>query len=254
MRKFLTMTALSLFLAAPSVANAQGVPTIDSQNIMQSIKQVQNMIADLGLQNDQLQQLLAQVKVLEDQLKKAQELYSSLTGMRDIVSSVMDGDINGLLNGSLGDVVGSFKGVMNGDFSGLTGTKSVNMRKTMDEVLARSGFSQEKVEQLNSSEIPAAKRIAATASSGAVVAAVGEQSHKASGESLQRVEKLVGMIPDMSDMKASIDLNTRLTAEIAISLAKMIELQSVMAVNDGMSAAAIAASMAEDRAFMSFGE
>lgn len=254
MRKILISSVASLFLFNPSVVMAQGVPTVDTKNIVQSIKQLQNMIKDLGVQNKQLDQLISQVKVLDDQLKQAQQLYKSVTGVRNIVGSVMDGNINGLLNGSLGDVMGAFKGVMNGDFSQIASGKSVNMRKTMDEVFAASGLSQEKVQNLGSSNIPAAKRIAATATSGAVVAAVGEQSHQASGESLKRVGKLVGMIPEMEDLKGSIDLNTRVTAEIAISLAKLIELESTMSVNAGLVTSAAAASMAEDRAFLTFGE
>lgn len=252
MRKFLISAAFCLSVMAPANVAAQGVPTIDTQNIAQNIKQLQNMLQDLGIQNEQLDQLLAQVDLLEDQLKKFEELYSSLTGARDIIGLAMDGDINSLLDGNLTDVVGTIQGIANGDFSGLTSGKSVNMRKTMDQALASAGLDSAKVQEMGSSPVPGAKRVSTQASSGAMMAAIGEQAHKESGDSLQRVEKLVGMIPEMEDTKASIDLNTRVTAELAISIAKMIELESVTAVNAGMGGVLNAAAVAEDRAFMTF--
>lgn len=253
MRKFFLASTAALGFLMPSVSLAQGVPTVDTQNIAQTIKQLQNMLEDLGVQNEQLDQLLAQVDALEKQLKQFEDLYSSLTGARDIVGLVMDGDLNGLLDGSVAGVVSTISAGLNGDWSGLTSGKSVNMRKTMDEVLTASGFESGTVEAMGQSSVPGAKRAATQATSGAMVAAVGEQIHVESGESLQRVEKLVGMIPEMDDLKASIDLNTRVTAELAISMAKLIELESVTAVNSGMGGVFDAAAVAEERAFMTFG-
>jgi len=53
------------FVATPSLfgggaAHAQGVPTVDTQNIAQEIQQLRQMIEDEALQNEQLQQALAQ--------------------------------------------------------------------------------------------------------------------------------------------------------------------------------------------------
>ncbi len=252
MRRFLIRATLCLSAMAPTYVSAQGIPTFDTENVTQNIKQLQNMLQDLDIQSEQLDQLLNQIKLLEDQLNKFEELYSSLTGARDIIGLAMDGDINSLLNGNLTDLMGTIQGIAKGDFSGLTSGKSVNMRKTMDQALASAGLDSAKVKKLSTSSAPGAKRASTQASSGAMMAAVAEQAHKESGESLQRVEKLVGMIPEMEDAKASIDLNTRVTAELAISIAKMIELESVTAVNAGMAGVLDAAAIAENRAFMTF--
>ena len=51
---------------------------------------------------------------------------------------------------------------------------------------------------------------------GDLIAARGDPQ----AEELERVEELVSMIPNMEDMKASIDLNTRVTAELAIAMTR----------------------------------
>jgi len=61
------------------------------------------------------------------------------------------------------------------------------------------------------------------------------------------------MIGETEDLKASIDLNTRVNAEVVIALSQLIELEAVTAVNSGMAGMMDAATMAEERAFLTFG-
>lgn len=253
MRKFFMTFAFCASTALPLSVSAQGVPTVDTQNIAQSIKQLQNMLEDAGIQSEQLDQLLEQVNLLKGHLETANNLYDSLTGARDIVGLTMDGDLNDLLEGNMTDIVGTIMAGMNGDWSGLTGPRSVNMRTTMAEALESAGFEQGTVEQLAGSDVPGARRVATAATGGAVVAAAGETAHANTSQSLSRVNALVDMIGDTADLKESIDLNTRVNAEVVIALSQLIELEAVTAVNSGMSGMMDAATMAEERAFLTFG-
>jgi hypothetical protein len=58
--------ALVTVLAGPVAA--QGVPTVDTQNIAQEIRQLQQMLQDFGLQTDLLDNALAQLEVVQKQL------------------------------------------------------------------------------------------------------------------------------------------------------------------------------------------
>ena len=50
MKRLLICTAICLGLG--SGASAQGVPTVDTQNIAQEIRQLQQMLEDFGIQTD----------------------------------------------------------------------------------------------------------------------------------------------------------------------------------------------------------
>ena len=261
LRKFARPKAFAIAVVAATVlpyahsnaAYAQGVPTVDTQNIAQSIRQLQNMLEDAGLQNAQLDQLLSQVTLLQGHLETANNLYASLTGARDIVGLTMDGDLNDLLEGNMSGVLGTILAGMNGDWSGLTGPRSVNMRTTMTAALESAGFGKGTVEELAGTSVPGARRVASAATGGAVVAAAGESAHANTAQSLGRVGALVDMIGETEDLKASIDLNTRVNAEVVIALSQLIELEAVTAVNSGMAGMMDAATMAEERAFLTFG-
>ncbi|MDB4112296.1 conjugal transfer protein TraF, partial [Yoonia sp.] len=71
-------------LAAPS-AFAQGVPTIDTRNIAQEIRQLQQMLEDFGIQSDQLDAALDQINLIQDQLNTLNDTYAALTGASDIL-------------------------------------------------------------------------------------------------------------------------------------------------------------------------
>ncbi|MCY1741005.1 type IV secretion system protein [Ensifer sp. SL37] len=249
-RRFCLAAVLSVSLA--SGANGQGVPTIDSQNILQTIKQLEVLLKDAGIQSDMLANGLKQLEQLQQQLTQLQDIYSKFTGMRDIVGMVMDGDLNGLLNGNLTDVLGTIQAGMNGDWSGFTSGKASALKQGVQKTLSAAGLSQEKVSSMASSAVPGAQRAAAQASGGAVLAATAQQTYKESGQSLSRVNKMVELTKSSTDIKESIDLNTRMLAELSLQLAKSLELQSVEAVYTGQAGVNAAAAIAEERAYMTF--
>ena len=68
----------------------------------------------------------------------------------------------------------------------------------------------------------------------------------------KRVDRLVGLIEDMDELKESVDLNTRVTAELAIALVAMWQLEAIQTVGDGTGGVIDAATIAEEQRFMEF--
>ncbi|WP_265501287.1 type IV secretion system protein [Paracoccus beibuensis] len=244
----LTATAIVL----PSAVSAQGVPTIDGQNTLQTIKQLEAMLRDAGVQSDLLSNAVKQVEQLQAQLTQLQDIYGQFSGARDIVDMAMGDDLDGILSGNMSDVLGTIQAGMGGDWSGFDPAKSDKLTEAVDTALSTAGLSQASVTEMASSGVPGAERVAAQASSGAVLAATAEQTYAETSSSLERVNTLVEMTQSSEDIKESIDLNTRMLAELSVQLAKSLELQSIEAVYNGQSGVLSAATIAEERAYMTF--
>lgn len=250
MKRILLSTAFCMSLVAP--VHAQGVPTVDTKNTLQTIKQLEVLLDDIGIQEDMLGNAVEQLTKLQAQLDQLQSIYSKIEGVRNIVEMTMDGGLDSILNGNVSNVISTFKGVANGDLSGFASGKASEMSSTVTAVLDSAGLSQSDVTAMASSGVPGAERTAAQAASGAVLAATAEQTYKESGVALERVEKLVDMAKDSTDMKESIDLNTRMLAELAVLLAKNLEMTAVNGAYDGQAGVMAAAAIAQERQYMTF--
>ena len=246
-----TGAVVAALFAAPA-ALAQGVPTLDGQNTLQTIKQLEAMLRDAGVQSDLLSNAVKQVEQLQAQLSQLQDIYGQFSGARDIVDLAMGGDLDGLLSGNMTDVLGTIQGGMTGNWGGFTPAKNDKLTKAVQTALSTGGLTQEKVTGMASSGVPGAQRVAAQASGGAVLAASAEQTYAETSSSLERVNTLVAMTQDSADIKESIDLNTRMLAELSVQLAKSLELQSIEAVYNGQAGVLSAATIAEERAYMTF--
>ena len=236
-------------------AQAQGVPTVDVQNIAQEINQLRQMIEDEVLQNEQLTQLLSQLDTLREQYAQLQETYAALTGLAElpeIISAQMEDGLNGMLDQEFGDILGTIDAIQNGDWSQLTGNASPRIRTQMERVLAEAGFDEDTLSEMANSGTPGAERTATQATTGAAVSAAAQTSYEEAGQSLERVDRLVGMIGNMEDLKASVDLNTRVTAELAIAMVAMWQLEAVQTVGTGQAGVADAATLAEEQRYMDF--
>ena len=236
-------------------AFAQGVPTVDAQNIAQNIQQLRQMIEDELLQNEQLLQLREQLTTLTDQLAELQRTYEALTRLAElpeIIRTEMEAELNGLLDQEFGDIIATIEAIRTGDFSGLTGSGASEIETQMDRVLADLGFDEDTLAEMARSGNPGAERIATQATTGALVSAAAQNSYDDAGQSLERVERLVGLIDDMDELKESVDLNTRVTAELAIALVAMWQLEAVQTVGDGTGGVIDAATIAEEQRFMEF--
>jgi len=255
-----SMIGAAAFVAAPSLmgggaAYAQGVPTVDTQNIAQEIQQLRQMIEDEVLQNEQLQQALAQLETLREQYAQLQETYAALTGLMElpeIITTQFEDELNGLLDQEFGDIMGTIDAIQNGDWSQLAGSGSGQIQTQMTRVLADAGFDEDTLSEMANSGVGGAERAAQQATTGAVMSAAAQNSYEDAGQSLERVDRLVGMIGDMEELKDSVDLNTRVTAELAIALVAQWQLEAVQTVGTGTTGVLDAATLAEERQFMDF--
>ena len=239
----------------PFTAAAQGVPVVDTQNIAQNIQQLRQMIEDEILQNEQLLQLREQLTTLTDQLAELQRTYEALTRLAElpeVIRTEMEDELNGLLDQEFGDIQATIRAIRTGDFSGLTGSGAAEIETQMDRVLAELGFDDDTLREMATSGNAGAERIATQATTGALVSAAAQNSYDDAGQSLERVERLVGLIDDMDELKESVDLNTRVTAELAIALVAMWQLEAVQTVGDGTGGVIDAATIAEEQNFMEF--
>ena len=250
MRRFLISTALCFGLA--SGASAQGVPTVDTQNIAQEIRQLQQMLEDFGIQSDIFENALEQLDMLQQQFDQLQSMYASLTGPREILGLLMGGDLDQLLEAKFEDIPGLIRGIQQGDWSNLLGGTAGPMRTQMQQALASAGFDEDTLREIATSGNPGAEGIATRATTGAVLSAAAQNSHEEAAQSLARVERLVAMIPDMEDLKASMDHNTRVTAELAIAMTRMWELEAIQTIGAGNAGVVDAATIAEERRYMDF--
>jgi len=254
-----TVLAAAFLLGGPVVTatavQAQGVPVVDTQNIAQNIQQLRQMIEDEILQNEQLAQLREQLSTLTEQLAELQRTYQALTRIAElpeIIRTEMEEELNGLLDQEFGDIQATIRAIRTGDFSGLTGSGAGEIETQMDRVLADLGFDEDTLSEMARSGNPGAERVATQATTGALVSAAAQNSYDDAGQSLARVERLVGLIDDMDELKESVDLNTRVTAELAIALVAMWQLEAVQTVGDGTGGVIDAATIAEEQRFMDF--
>ena len=260
-RRSLCLTALGLVMAtapAPLLtvpAVAQGVPTVDTQNIAQEIQQLRQMIEDEVLQNEQLAQLREQFATLQEQLAQLQDTYAALTGLMElptVIRTEMEHELNGLLDQEFGDILATIDAIREGDFSRLAGNSAGRIETQMTRVLAEAGFDEDTLREMATGGNEGASRTATRATTGAVMSAAAQTSYEEAGQSLQRVDRLVGMIGDMEELKDSVDLNTRVTAELAIALVAMWQLEAVQTVGTGQTGVIDAATIAEEQRYMDF--
>ena len=260
-RRRLCLTALGLvmatapapFLIAPAVA--QGVPTVDTQNIAQEIQQLRQMIEDEVLQNEQLVQLREQFATLQEQLTQLQDTYAALTGLMalpTVIRTEMEDELNGLLDQEFGDILATIDAIREGDFSRLAGNSAGRIETQMTRVLTEAGFDEDTLREMATGGNDGASRTATRATTGAVMSAAAQTSYEEAGQSLQRVDRLVSMIGDMEELKDSVDLNTRVTAELAIALVAMWQLEAVQTVGTGQTGVIAAATIAEEQRYMDF--
>ena len=102
------------------------------------------------------------------------------------------------------------------------------------------------------SGVPEAERNAAATTTGAATSAAAEVAYAEAGQSVQRVGVLVAEIQNLDSLKASVDHNTRVTAELAIAMAAMWQLESVQTMNVGMTGVLDAATLADIEKFTDF--
>ncbi len=223
MRKLIAKSLLALSLLISVPANAGGVPVIDASNIAQAIATLQQLQKTYGVESKQLSTGLKQLdeaitaaKRLQTQIDQLERQFESLTGNRDM---------GALLNGSaikdarrIASKIGDIHATLQGEEGALPpdhplAGRLTQMRARFAIPDAASVFDETRVP-----EKVAAHDFASETTATAIV--LSEDSFDRANASIDRVESLLGAVDSATpDLKASVDLNTRMLGELAFMLA-----------------------------------
>ena len=250
MRQLLLTVATVTTFGLPLPASAQGVPTFDGSQLGQLVAQLEHMTEDL---NVQMQQLATMRLELETQIRQFENLELQLTsliegsGLGELFATVEEFRA---LRGKLVAPLNTAQSLASGDF--LSGfNPGAELSASVERVLSGSGFTSERLSTLSGSDQPADKRIATSAGASAMLSVAAQESHEEAGQSLERLETMVGLIDDQDGLKVAVDLNTRVTAELGIILTQIWRLEAAQGVSAGQLGVVDAATLADERKFRS---
>ena len=210
--------AAALFVASP--AHSSGIPTFDGANVAQALSQLLQLQLTHGVEEDQLNRLKAQVQeaiktvtALDRQISQLERQYESLTGSRGM---------GGLLNGTtekkarrIADTLGDINATLHG-----AGLPSANPLSTQITALRDTYEIPDAGELFDVKRVPAkvaAHNFASASTSTAIV--LSEDAFARANKSISRVESLLSSVDATPDLKASVDINTRMMAELAFMMA-----------------------------------
>ena len=202
--------ALTVSTLVPKQANAGGVPVFDSASLAQMVKQ----IVEMGKQLTEAQK----------QTEKLEDIIHDLTGSRDLSGLLNDTDAQTARRYADTDIhtfldLASGKGSLSKNADGLSATAI----EIISELGLRSGA------EMIPSEPEGVRAHSIDLAHGTTIAAmsIGERSFNASTQRLSHVEELIGAIDNTQDLKASVDLNTRMQGQVALLLNEMLTLQAM---------------------------
>jgi len=204
-------------------------------------------IANLAQALQSFMQLSAQLQQLERQYTQMQQQYQSLTGSRNM---------GGLFNGSSdqqmrmyapGSWQQSLSILQQGGLPGSAATVQA----------AGQSFAQTQgINQSGNQVFPGSTTNAQAynASSGATAAAagLGQAAYNQTQARMQRVQQYLAQINSTPDVKASIDLNARLLAEVNEALTQMIQLEAAQIQVQGSANAAQLRGKVQEAAFVPY--
>ena len=244
MTELLRTTALAVCLAgvAATPALGQGVPVNDSMGIAQLVAQLDQMAQDYQAQLDQIAELQRQYQTLVQQ-------YEAITGARDIADILNAGE-------HMSARVASADGMFAIVDAAIAGTEIAGNASVIDETLndLRDTFDLADLPDFLASELAQDRAIATQAGSGMAAIATAEDTYDRANASMERVNQLIALIDANDDLKASVDYNSRLLAEVIVVLNEQLRLQAVMANSLGVQALADARDGVASRHFMQTGE
>lgn len=239
-------------LASPVALHAQGVPTVDTQSIAQQINQIKRMLEDYGIQTDMLDKLVDQLAELEKQTSELQGIYAVLTGKADIQGLLMGGALDKVLDPKMTSILQTASSASSGDWSGLSSGYRTAIKSSAQATMTKAGLDPARVEQMGKSADVGQQRAATQATTGAVVAAAADTVQRESAVSLQRLDTLVGEIPEQTGIKEAIDLNTRMMGEAVKELILNNQLLAMQSYGMGMSDVSQASAWAQEQEMMDF--
>ena len=256
----LAATAILCLGLSGSASLAQGVPVIDGTNLAKNIEQLQAALRDAENQIAQIEELKKQVENGIAQLTNLEGILGSISGLNDIASlynSVQDLRSRAA---KITDLSGFQDSIAIGDFDSLLDSlldANVTMGDKMAgdymrDTLESAGLTSEVLAGLSSSENPQDKRIADTAAASATAMGMAQLSYEEAAQSLERIDGLVEEIGRQTELKDSIDLNTRMAAETNYMLGQMWRLNAAAGLAAGQTGVNWAAEQAKEKSFFDY--
>ena len=226
-----TLAASVVLMVGGEAAHAQGVPVFDGTAVAQFVQQLEQMRRDYEAQLEQLTSLQDQLESITGD-KGISSILNSATDQSarqaaDSLTSIMDGAIgSGSIAGgntsALSDRIGELKDTFD-----------------LDDLSAYFG-----------SDLAQDRALATQAGSGMATVATAEDTYQRANASMERINTLIDGIDDNADLKASLDYNTRMMAEVAVLLNENLRLQAAMAATVGTDSISAARDRTAGRRFM----
>lgn len=236
-----SLLVTTLLFTPMSSAISQGIPVIDTSQIAQVIAGIQQQLKDYEEQ-------IKQLTTMKDQLINMQERLRAMTGAKGI-SSILNGSDEKTARSAATDLQSIVtSAISGGNLSGNIG----NMSSVISDLKSR--FKLDDLADFNSSDVAADKAIASLAGSGLAAVATAEDSYTRANAAVTRINTLVDQIDSTADLKASVDFNTRVNAEVAVLLMELLRVQSAQTNATGMQALQNARDGQASRNFMKTGD
>lgn len=258
MRRFLITTAVIIFGSTPVFS--QGVPVHDSANFLKHIEEIQQMLKDYDNQLEQLETLKKQLQNGLAQLTNLEGILGSVTGLNEIAELYNSAEDIVARSEKLTDVSGFVDAIALGDpqaildaMVNMDDAEKARVAERVENALGSAGLSTEHLGALSGSDSPAAPGIANTAAANAAAMVASDIAYEEARASLARIDGLVEAIGQQNTLKESMDLNTRMTGEIAYMMGQMWRLNAASGLANGQSGVNLAAEMERQRAFFNFG-
>lgn len=244
--------AMTSTIAITPAAQAQGVPTVDTQSIQQQIMQIKRMLEDYGIQSDMLDKFVDQLAELERQTKELQDIYAALTGKADIAGLLMGGELDEVLDPKITNMLQTVSAAASGDWSGIASGYQQEIKASAQSTMTNAGLDPARVEAMGKDGSVAEQRTAMQATTGAMVAATADTVQRESSLNLQRLDNLIGEIPEQAGIKEAIDLNSRIMGEAVKELIQNNQLLAMQSYGMGLSDVSEASARAQEQQMLDF--
>lgn len=222
-----TAAALCLYAALAGSLSAQGVPVYDATSVFQLIEQITHQLEQLATAKAQLESMIGG-RGISDILNTAADRAAREAAVD--VKSIIDGAISGR------------------PIAGNTAIISARLEdlRNIYELAALPDFL--------ASDIPQDRALATLGGSGMAAMATADDSYARANTAMGRAGDLIDQIDANPDLKASVDFNTRMLAEVLAVLNESLRLQAAMANSLGSQALHQARDGVAAREFMTVGE
>lgn len=231
-KRALLLVVLAVVLAAGAPARAD-YPVIDFANLVQALQSYL--------------QLSAQLQQLEQQLAQAQQQYQSLTGSRGMGAVFNSGVEQSMRQYAPGSWQQSLQVLQQGGLP----ANAADVSRAAQAFAQAQGLTQTGT-QVYPGNAANARAYATTAGTTAAAAGLSQAAYDQTQARMQRVQQYLGQINATPDLKASIDLNARLLAEVNESLTQLIQLEAAQMQVQGSTSAAALRGRVQEAAFVPY--